>query len=164
MASTAVAHDRRAYKKEHYRKNRDRILAKQKEFYYAHHTEIRASRKPYNKKYREGHRDEARIYRKAHRQQNKHRSLVRKFQITLEQYNDLLIYQNNLCACCGELETAIDHRTGRIIDLAVDHDHNTGRVRELLCYRCNSVIGLIKESHEINVCVGLYLHKHKEVN
>lgn len=47
------------------------------------------------------------------------------------------IQQNNSCAICGKIKK-----------LNVDHDHNTGKIRELLCQRCNSLLGWTKENPE----------------
>lgn len=55
------------------------------------------------------------------------------------QYDAMLESQGGVCACCGEKPSA-DKR------LAVDHDHATGRVRGLLCTRCNFGIGCARDS------------------
>lgn len=52
------------------------------------------------------------------------------FGISLEQYRALLAFQGGVCAVCGRAPTA-----KRKLD--VDHDHATGEVRGLLCWRCN---------------------------
>lgn len=62
---------------------------------------------------------------------------MRRYGLTLEQYASMLADQGNLCAiggsrCEGE-------------ELYVDHDHETGRVRGLLCQGCNSVLGYAKD-------------------
>jgi hypothetical protein len=46
---------------------------------------------------------------------------------------------------CGICATSILPYRGR----ALDHDHNTGRVRGMLCHRCNRTLGLFKDSEEI---------------
>ena len=59
-----------------------------------------------------------------------------RFGINLEQYNKTLKLQNGVCAICKCVDS-----TGR--RLAVDHDHKTGKIRGLLCNRCNvQLIGL----------------------
>ncbi len=55
----------------------------------------------------------------------------RKFGITPEQYNSLLAEQNHRCAICEKHESEFKTK------LAVDHDHDTGRIRGLLCNYCN---------------------------
>jgi hypothetical protein len=70
--------------------------------------------------------------------------LKRIFNITLEEYNALSIKQNHKCAICKEEEIYYRNKV-----LCVDHDHTTGKIRGLLCNRCNRSIGLLKDSIEI---------------
>jgi hypothetical protein len=53
-----------------------------------------------------------------------------KFGLSLEEYELMLACQEGVCALCRQTCSS-----GR--NLAVDHDHVTGRVRGLLCFRCN---------------------------
>lgn len=62
------------------------------------------------------------------------RSLKRKYGITVEDYNDLLEHQRGGCAICFQ-----DNASGW--RLAVDHNHDTGEVRGLLCRSCNTGLG-----------------------
>lgn len=67
------------------------------------------------------------------------RVLARDYNLTPEGYQALLDLQNGRCAVC--------ERKPRSRRLAVDHDHDTGEVRGLLCARCNhKVIGAANES------------------
>lgn len=71
-------------------------------------------------------------------------SIKSRYGLTREQYEALLKKQNNVCAIClgeGDLRN-----TGEIIRLHVDHCHDTGKVRGLLCFRCNSGIGKFKDN------------------
>ena len=61
-----------------------------------------------------------------------------------EAYNTLLDRQGGKCAICGLLST----RNGAPLKLAVDHDHDTGEVRGLLCDKCNRGLGMFNESKE----------------
>jgi hypothetical protein len=56
--------------------------------------------------------------------------LKRKFGMTLDDYERMLKAQGGVCAICGEARP--EERT-----LHVDHDHETGAIRGLLCFRCN---------------------------
>ena len=60
--------------------------------------------------------------------------------LTLEQFDLLLEKQNGLCAICGLPE--IDKNQHGIKDLAIDHNHQTNKVRGLLCVKCNRALGL----------------------
>lgn len=65
--------------------------------------------------------------------------LRKRFKITLEQFNKLLEQQHGVCAICGGPPVM-----GQ--SLHVDHDHQTGQVRGLLCGRCNTGIGLLGDT------------------
>ena len=68
-----------------------------------------------------------------------------KYGITLDEYDQIREQQFGVCAICGKPETA-KYPDGTIRRLSVDHDHETGKVRGLLCSRCNQGIGLMEES------------------
>lgn len=67
---------------------------------------------------------------------------------TPEWYQERLQKQNGVCALCLEPETHPIVKGGSIRSLAIDHDHATGRLRGLLCFRCNtSIRQLDKHGH-----------------
>jgi ferric-dicitrate binding protein FerR (iron transport regulator) len=70
----------------------------------------------------------------------KRRVLAKWYGITLEGFGSMLASQGGACACCGALDP------GRSGDFHVDHDHDTGEVRGLLCNRCNLGIGMLGDS------------------
>jgi hypothetical protein len=74
----------------------------------------------------------------------------RMYGLTKEQYIKMVADQKECCAICG-LQTK----------LHVDHDHNTGKVRELLCSACNTSLGSVKDNSEILKSMIEYLKKHK---
>ncbi len=80
--------------------------------------------------------------------QAKHRREVRGFWlkqqygITLADYDQMLHAQSSVCALCGGTET----RNGSKGNLVVDHDHVTGRVRGLLCSKCNLKLAAVEDS------------------
>ncbi len=91
--------------------------------------------------YRESHPDMNRKRYWANRDAERERHLVRKYGITLAVYATMLAAQLGKCAICGKPEPK--HKT-----LDVDHDHETGRVRGLLCTSCNRVLGHAHDSVE----------------
>lgn len=76
----------------------------------------------------------------------KNKYLKRHYGVTVEWYNAQHAAQDGKCAICGQEETAVIH--GRRISLAVDHCHDTGRVRGLLCRACNNAIGALGHDPE----------------
>lgn len=80
----------------------------------------------------------------------KSRAGHRVFKFSAEQFDALLVAQNGMCAIC---ETAFSAKT----KANVDHDHKTGRIRGLLCFRCNVVLGHVKDSVTILEKLAAYL-------
>lgn len=78
----------------------------------------------------------------------------------MEQYDEMLKAQDNVCAICGSEETYV--RYGVVGKLAIDHDHETGQVRGLLCSRCNSGIGLLGDDPERAQAAVDYLMEHRK--
>jgi Recombination endonuclease VII len=83
--------------------------------------------------------------RKRHYENNRdeyrNRNLLKNYGISLEQYNQILKSQNGKCAICKKPELTTNKR-----NLAVDHNHKTGRVRGLLCKGCNVGLGEFNEN------------------
>ena len=72
-------------------------------------------------------------------------NLRKNFGLSMDDYEQMLAEQNNLCAICEKPETFIHHRTKEPARLAVDHCHKTNKVRKLLCKSCNTALGLFKD-------------------
>jgi len=68
---------------------------------------------------------------------------LKQFGLTQVQYDQLFQEQNGKCAICGYPERESVGGTPK--RLSVDHNHQTDKVRALLCSRCNSAIGLMDE-------------------
>ena len=62
-----------------------------------------------------------------------------KYGITAEEYGDIMVSQGGLCQIC---QRAFSYE----LPAHVDHCHETGEVRGLLCNECNLAIGLLRES------------------
>lgn len=77
--------------------------------------------------------------RAANRDYGRSKDLKKNYGVDLEWYNAQLAKQNGLCAICDQEETAVIR--GQRISLAVDHCHDTGTIRGLLCRACNNAIG-----------------------
>ena len=80
--------------------------------------------------------------------------LVKNFGITIEQYEQMLADQNGECAICGG--------TDKKKSLAVDHDHETGKIRGLLCGRCNPSVGFLLNSVERAQKIIEYIKKFSD--
>lgn len=75
-----------------------------------------------------------------------------KYGLTLEEFRDL---RARPCAICGKTDFS-----GRN-DRCIDHDHATGRVRDLLCRNCNSAIGLLGDDPDLIRRAAEYLDHHR---
>ena len=79
-----------------------------------------------------------------------------KFGITIEQYDLMLATQGGHCAICPATSCTDGRR------LHVDHDHQTGVVRQLLCDLCNKVLGMMKDEPDRLRRAADYLEHHKK--
>lgn len=78
-------------------------------------------------------------------------TLAREYGLTPEEYDFMFASQGNACAIC------------RVTDVRwfVDHDHATGKVRGILCPKCNSALGFAKDSPEILRAAAQYLERSR---
>lgn len=65
--------------------------------------------------------------------------LKHRYDLTLEQYEELFHQQRGVCAICGKSKQYLLH---------VDHCHTTNKVRGLLCSPCNVFLGILKDNTE----------------
>ena len=83
---------------------------------------------------------------------NRVSKLRKAYGIDIKGYNAILDAQGGVCAICK-----CECLSGR--HLAVDHDHETGDVRGLLCSRCNTAIGLLRDDETLFTKAIEYLGK-----
>ncbi len=76
-------------------------------------------------------------------------------------YDKMLKEQDNLCAICDLAERRMARNSEQPTRLCIDHDHETGTVRQLLCHDCNTALGKMKDSPELLLKAADYLIKHK---
>lgn len=112
----------------------------------------------YQKSWRSKNRDKvnatARKWYKKNRERNidsvRRYQLRRKYGFAQELYEVYFFMQCGECAICGRK----DRR------LVIDHNHKTGKIRGLLCTRCNLSIGSFEDSQELLLKAVMYLKKH----
>jgi hypothetical protein len=127
-----------------YHANKERYSEVRREYHSINREKINANKK---------------VWKEANPDKVKNQHLLKKFGITLEQFNEMLAKQNGVCAICEKPETLIHPKSGKIQDLCVDHDHETGKVRGLLCTCCNKAIGLLNDSKELVEKAAKYLER-----
>jgi hypothetical protein len=80
------------------------------------------------------------------------RHLMRRYRMTIEDYNRMYDAQNGCCSICDK----------HLDQLQVDHDHETEKVRQLLCKDCNVGLGSFFDSIDLLKRAEAYLDKHKD--
>ncbi len=81
--------------------------------------------------------------------------LRRRYGITVEDFEHMLALQGGVCAICKCPEKVEYKRT-----LSVDHDHITGKVRGLLCHRCNTALGKLEDNPFYFDAAATYIRQH----
>lgn len=98
-------------------------------------------------------------HRKTQREDRWRKGLWLNYGITPDEYLRLLEEQCGVCAICGgQPDHGRGAKNGRF---AVDHHHESGRVRGLLCTRCNTAIGLFREDVDAMSSAIDYLEEHR---
>ena len=72
---------------------------------------------------------------------------LKAYGLTLEDFDQMKKNQNNRCAICNSKPRKNGHQT--VTKLSVDHCHDTGQVRGLLCNNCNRALGYFQDNAEI---------------
>jgi hypothetical protein len=157
------------YMKQYRQDHKPKIAAQQKQYNQDHKTKIAAQKKQwqkdhepeitaYKKQYQQDNKDKiaarAKRYRQNHLAEEKHNKLMCAFGIGLEQYDKLFLAQEGRCAICGKHQTEFPRA------LAVDHNHETGEIRGLLCSKCNTSL-VIVENRELLASAMRYLQSER---
>lgn len=118
--------------------------------YYANHDSEKEKRRTYQAERR------AAGYNRYESEQTHY--LKYRYGITLEDYDRMLLEQDGKCAVCGTTDTR--NGKGRF---DIDHNHETGQVRGLLCGKCNRGIGMLDDSIDRVTQVLSYLMSFESV-
>jgi len=130
--------------KEYYQRYREKHNAHQKEYYQRHKEKMSII----NKNYYNNHKKEI---IKRHREY----FLKSLYGLSITEFNNLLLTQNNRCAICKEpLDLQNPH------SVVIDHDHLTGKIRGILCNKCNLAIGLLRDNPEYTKRATEYLERN----
>lgn len=122
--------------------NRDRILERRRKDYYDNRDKRLATIREYNK----ANPDKISVAR-----------ISRVYNVDKETAEELHRRSYDVCESCGDKWDPEVHTT----KLHIDHDHETGLVRGILCSPCNTSLGLLKESKERLLALVSYLEEHK---
>ncbi len=122
---------------------------------YANPEDAKAYSKAHYEKNKERIKAQSRAYHRKNREKIRAKKLKRKFGVSLHEYDLMLTEQKGKCACCGI------HQNKLTMRFAVDHDHDTGLIRGLLCGNCNTAIGKLGDNIEGLMKALNYLEKHE---
>lgn len=111
--------------KEYYQKNKERIREYSKEYYYKNRETILIKSKKLSKD---------------NKYTRKEYDMKRSYNLDLEGYSKIFDEQEGRCKICNKYYT--ESQQG----LVIDHNHETGEIRGLLCSKCNLALGLINEN------------------
>ena len=101
-------------------------------------------------------REHQRRFRDSQPDYNHSRNLQRRYGLSVDEYQTLLANHNFACGICKvEISYALGYKGKRSV--VVDHNHETGDVRGILCSKCNLVLGHARESTEILYRAIVYL-------
>jgi hypothetical protein len=136
----------REYNKEYRKNNPDKIKNLKKDW----DTENKEHRKEYSKKY---------LKENPYYHADKH--LKYSYGISLEDFNDMRQKANYRCQGCGKHEEETPRKR-----LFVDHCHETGAIRGLLCQQCNTALGMTNDDPAVLASLIAYLRENgnKEFN
>jgi hypothetical protein len=99
----------------------------------------------------------AKKWREADPERYRAGKLARQYGLGIEDYERMLNEQGGTCAICQR-----PNKSG--IRLAVDHDHTTGAVRQLLCSPCNTALGLMQDNSDRLRTAAAYLDRHRSAD
>lgn len=100
---------------------------------------------------REKARKKTREWYKLNKDKAKDTRFKKKYNISLEDWDHMFEVQGGRCAICKTHQADLEK------SLCVDHDHDTGEVRGLLCHTCNRALGLLKDRKDILLAAVEYL-------
>ena len=179
---TQTKEEIKQYRREWYERNRSHALTYAKQYRLDHPDETREN----NKRYKAEHKDEAKVYMTQYRLENaetikeqqreyqkNNKELIKNcpsnspkrrmayyrkgaYGLTEDDFVKKIESQDGRCKICNR---PFYEECGAP---CVDHDHETEKVRDLLCHNCNRALGLFKESIETLRTAIQYLEKHKE--
>jgi hypothetical protein len=95
-------------------------------------------------------------HRIKNRQKNYRQELVRKYKVDFDWFDNQFALQKGLCLVCFKQLIGTDKQNKP----HVDHCHQTGKVRGILCNRCNTVLGLCLDNKELFANLKGYLECH----
>lgn len=93
------------------------------------------------------------------RRKNALKTNIKRYGISIEEFEDILSNQGGGCGICGQKESV--SFDGKKTRLSVDHNHSSGGIRGVLCRKCNAAIGLLNDDAELVQRAADYIRDHR---
>lgn len=122
--------------------NKEKIKENNKIRYIKNIDKNKELRKIYNMNNKEKINTSRKRYATKNKNQIRNNHIKSRYGITLEQYNEMFKLQEEKCLICNKHQNEFNKA------FAIDHDHKTGKIRGLLCHKCNSGLGSFNDSIE----------------
>lgn len=139
-------------------KNRESLRLKARARYLANREEILRRSRIYNRKNADKRHRYAKRWYREHKDTTHRDRMLKRFGITVADYEMLLKKQMGRCAICRTKAPLPPYSPAKK-RFAVDHCHRTGRVRGILCGRCNSGVGQFRDSPNLMRAAARYLER-----
>lgn len=148
--------------KEYRRNNKEKINEYGRTYLSEYYQNNKESYKEWSKRFRLANPEYIKEYNKGYYRNNKVRfkdsTLKSRYGITQLEYDRMYQIQQGKCMICGTHQTDLTQKLG------VDHDHQTHRVRDLLCSNCNKGLGIFRDDPGLLIAAAEYLFKHKKTD
>ena len=139
----------------YYKENKEKESARIRKYNQEHKEKSSVRQKRYYEIHKEERNAKARKYRQEHPGITRRWTLKYRYNLSLEQVDELLIKQDHKCLICeNHLKEA---------QRCVDHDHKTGKVRGILCQSCNRILGACGDDPNLLNNAIAYLKNHSDM-
>jgi len=155
----------KAYKRKYYEKNKEKVKAKAKKYAQEHPEKKLNSNRKYRQKHPEKvkawqekfnkkHPEKRKIYYEKNKGHYRKRIMKSKYNLSHEDWSKMWENQDKKCLICEKpfIEPS---------NACIDHNHETGEIRGLLCKNCNFIIGLLHDDPKWAIRIAKYLKGDK---
>lgn len=120
------------------------------------HARAKARMREYARQHTATQTQKTRDWRREHPGCRSTEHLSGRYALSRDEYNGMVTNQHGRCAICQRVPAGV----GKMAVLRVDHDHDTGVVRALLCHTCNAGLGMFGDEAGLIERAAMYLRQH----
>lgn len=138
-------------------KNKEKIKESKRKYHIKNREKLNKKTKKHYMEHREDYIKKSVAWANKHPEQSRENwfrsKLLKRYNLTDNQYKEMLDGQGGICSICGKT-----NENGK--KLCIDHDHKTNEIRGLLCGKCNSALGLFNDDPDLLRAAERYLTEH----